>query len=139
MGIHAIDVTKRFSHGLQFQGGYVYGVALASNRYSFRTPYRESLDTGDEGGITHAFKGNWVYELPFGSGRKFLGNSGGFVDRLVAGWSFDGVARITTGRLLDFGDKVGYWPFAGCGRCDRGGVLDPCHPQRHRAADAQPR
>ena len=99
-----IDVTKRFSHGLQFQGGYVYGVALASNRYSFRTPYRESLDTGDEGGITHAFKGNWVYELPFGSGRKFLGNSGGFVDRLVGGWSFDGVARITTGRLLDFGN-----------------------------------
>ena len=99
-----IDVTKRFSHGLQFQGGYVYGVALASNRYSFRTPYRESLDTGDEGGITHAFKGNWVYELPFGRGRKFLSDSGGFVDRLAGGWSFDGVARITTGRLLDFGN-----------------------------------
>jgi TonB dependent receptor len=99
-----IDVTKRLSHGLQVQGGYVYGVALASNRYSFRTPYRESLDTGEEGGITHAFKGNWVYELPFGSGRKFLSDSGGFIDRLVGGWSVDGVARITSGRLLDFGN-----------------------------------
>ena len=99
-----IDLTKRLSHGLQFQGSYVYGVALASNRYSFRTPYRESLDTEAEGGVTHAFKGNWVYELPFGEGRKFLNHSNGFVDRLVGGWSFDGVARFQSGQLLDFGN-----------------------------------
>jgi len=99
-----IDLTKRLSHGLLVQAGYVYGVALASNRYSFRTPYRESLDTGDEGGITHAFKGNWVYELPFGQGRRFFGNSGGLVNRIVGGWSVDGIARISSGRLLDFGN-----------------------------------
>jgi hypothetical protein len=99
-----IDLRKRFSGGLQFQGSYAYGVGLASNRYSFRTPYRESLDTGDEGGVTHAFKGNWVYELPFGQGRRFFSNVGGLLDRVIGGWSFDGVARIQSGRLLDFGN-----------------------------------
>jgi hypothetical protein len=99
-----VDLTKRLSHGLQFQGSYVYGVALATNRYSFRTLYRESLDTGNEGLVTHAFKGNWVYELPFGEGRRFLSDSNGFVSRLVGGWSFDGVARIQSGQLMDFGN-----------------------------------
>jgi hypothetical protein len=99
-----VDLSKRLSHGLMVQGGYVYGVAILTNRYSFRTPYVEGLDTGDEGGVTHAFKGNWVYELPFGEGRKFLSNSNGFVNRLVGGWSFDGVARLQSGRLLDFGN-----------------------------------
>jgi Carboxypeptidase regulatory-like domain len=98
-----IDLRKRLSHGLQVQGSYVYGVGYASNRYSFRTPYRESLDTGDEGGVTHAFKGNWVYELPFGQGRKFA-NAGGWKDRLVSGWSIDGVARVQSGQLVDFGN-----------------------------------
>jgi hypothetical protein len=99
-----IDLRKRLSQGLQFQGSYAFGVGLASNRYSFRTPYRESLDTGDEGGVTHAFKGNWVYELPFGNGRRFFSNAGGFLDRVIGGWSFDGVARIQSGQLLDFGN-----------------------------------
>lgn len=99
-----IDLRKRLSAGLQFQGSYVYGVGLASNRYSFRTPYRESLDTGTEGGVTHAFKGNWVYELPFGQGRRFLGSAGTWLDAVVGGWSFDGVARVQSGTLLDFGN-----------------------------------
>jgi hypothetical protein len=99
-----IDLRKRLSHGLQFQGSYVYGVGLASNRYSFRTPYRESLDTGTEGGITHAFKGNWVYELPFGSGRRFFGGAGPWLNGIVGGWSFDGVARVQSGTMLDFGN-----------------------------------
>ena len=36
--------------------------------------------------------------------RRFGGNAGGFLDRLIGGWSFDGIARIQSGRLLDFGN-----------------------------------
>jgi hypothetical protein len=99
-----LDLRRRLSQGLEFQGSYVYGVALATNRFSFRTPYRESLDSGEEGGITHAFKGNWVYELPFGQGRRFFGDAGGLINGLIGGWSFDGVVRVQSGRLLDFGN-----------------------------------
>jgi len=99
-----IDLKKRLSHGLQFQTSYVWGRALATNWYGFRKDYRESLDAGDEGGVTHALKGTWVYELPFGQGRKFLSNAGGLLDRLVGGWSFDGLARIQSGRIVDFGN-----------------------------------
>lgn len=99
-----LDLRKRMSGGLQFQGSYVYGVARLTNRYSFRTPYKYGLDTGGEGGVTHALKLNWVYELPFGQGRRFLSSSNGFVDRLVGGWSISGIARVQSGQLLDFGN-----------------------------------
>jgi hypothetical protein len=62
------------------------------------------IDGGTEGGVTHAFKANWVYELPFGQGRRFGGNAGAWMDRLIGGWSIDGIARIQSGRLMDFGN-----------------------------------
>ena len=99
-----IDVTKRMSHGLLMQGGYVYGDAYVSNRYSLKAGRKQSIQTGDPGSITHALKFNWVYELPFGNGRRFLGSSNGLVDRLVGGWEFDGIARIQSGRMVDAGN-----------------------------------
>jgi hypothetical protein len=97
-------LDKRLSHGLQVQGSYAFGRAYISDRYSFRTPYAKVLDAGDEGGVTHAFKANWVYELPFGRGRHFGGGAGPWLDRLIGGWSFDGIARIQSGRLIDMGN-----------------------------------
>ena len=62
----------------------------------------KTLQTGAEGGVTHAFKANWTYELPFGQGRRFGAGAGPILDRIIGGWSFDGIARIQSGRLLDF-------------------------------------
>jgi hypothetical protein len=99
-----LELRKRLSHGLQFQSSYVFGKAYESEQYSFRRPRRRLLDTGAEGGVTHAFKANWTYELPFGQGRRFAGSAGSWMDRLIGGWSFDGIARIQSGRMLDFGN-----------------------------------
>jgi hypothetical protein len=49
-------------------------------------------------------KANWVYELPFGRGRWIGSNASGWVDRVIGGWEFDGIVRIQSGRLLDFGN-----------------------------------
>jgi hypothetical protein len=99
-----MELRKRLSHGLQFNSSYTFGQAYGSERYSLRTPRKKVLTTGTEGGVDHALKANWVYELPFGRGRRFGSNAGAFMDRLIGGWSFDGVARIQSGRMLDFGN-----------------------------------
>jgi len=52
----------------------------------------------------HAWKANWIYDLPFGSHQRWGGNAGGALDALIGGWSLDGVARIQTGEMLDFGN-----------------------------------
>lgn len=99
-----LELRKRLTHGLQFQSSYVFGKAYGAERYSFRRPLRRVLDTGGEGGVTHAFKASWTYELPFGQGRRFGSSAGSWMNRLIGGWSFDGIARIQSGRMLDFGN-----------------------------------
>jgi hypothetical protein len=99
-----LELRKRLSNGLQVQGSYSYGRGHEATRHSFRTPLRRRLDTGAEGGVTHAFKANWVYELPFGQGRRFGSNVGNAMNRLIGGWSLDGIARVQSGRMLDFGN-----------------------------------
>ena len=52
----------------------------------------------------HAWKANWIYELPFGHDQRWASNASGLKDALIGGWSIDGVARIQTGEMLDFGN-----------------------------------
>ena len=99
-----LEFRKRLSAGIQFGTSYTWGNATVSNRYSFRTPRVSVTQTGTDGQVTHALKGNWVFELPFGRGRHFASNLNPVLDRIIGGWEFDGVARIQTGEMLDFGN-----------------------------------
>lgn len=99
-----LEFRKRMSHGFQFQTSYSFARANETQFYSFRTPLGWVPQTGDPGNVTHAFKGNWVFELPFGRGRRFFGNTGGLLDRLIGGWELDGIAVVQSGRELDFGN-----------------------------------
>jgi hypothetical protein len=52
--------------------------------------------------VHHVIKGNAVYELPFGPGKTFGGNSHGFVGKLLGGWQISGLAQWRTGRPISF-------------------------------------
>jgi hypothetical protein len=99
-----LEYRKRLSHNFQFFTNYAFGHSLLQNFFSHRRPWEYGQDTGGEGGVTHAYKATWVYDLPFGRGQRWGGDVGGAMDRLIGGWSFDGVSRIQTGRLIDFGN-----------------------------------
>lgn len=99
-----LELRKRLSHNLQFGTNYTFGRALLQNFFSHRRPFEYTEDAGAQGGVTHAFKANWVFELPFGRGQRFGGGAGPLLDRLIGGWGFDGITRIQTGRLIDFGN-----------------------------------
>jgi hypothetical protein len=99
-----LELRKRLSNNFQFGTNYTFGRALSQNFFSFRHPWEYTTDSGAEGGVVHAFKANWVLDLPFGRGQRWGNNAGGLVNGLIAGWSFDGIARIQSGRLIDFGN-----------------------------------
>jgi hypothetical protein len=61
-------------------------------------------NTGDEGDVTHALKTTFVYETPFGRGRRFGANVHPIVDHIIGGWQLSGTARIQSGRLFDLGN-----------------------------------
>ena len=46
----------------------------------------------------HALQGNFVWELPVGKGKRFLGTAGTMLDRALGGWELTGLGRITSGR-----------------------------------------
>ncbi|MGC4053802.1 MAG: carboxypeptidase regulatory-like domain-containing protein [Paludibaculum sp.] len=46
----------------------------------------------------HVAQTYWLYELPFGKGRKFAGNASGWTQRLIGGWQVAGVGTFQSGR-----------------------------------------
>ncbi len=100
-----VELRRRLSSGLQFDANYVAGKGYASVRLGgFRRP-RVMIENSDElGNVYQAFKGNVVYDLPFGRGRRFASDAGGVLDRIVGGWQVSSTVRIQSGELMDFGN-----------------------------------
>ncbi len=99
-----IELRRRAFQGLQFQTSYVFGHAFVSNWETFRQDKFWIRDAGTPGDLTHQFKANLVYDLPFGEGRRWGGKSNGVVDRVLGGWQAGLAARIQSGRLIDLGN-----------------------------------
>ncbi|MGA2262471.1 MAG: carboxypeptidase regulatory-like domain-containing protein [Acidobacteriota bacterium] len=95
-----IELRRRLSKGLLIQANYTWAKAINGARASYRTPYIHV--TGDT--LPHAFKVNWVYELPIGGGKLLLSSSHGILDRVIGGWEVEGTGRIQAGNLLNFGN-----------------------------------
>jgi hypothetical protein len=98
------EVKRRFSKGLLVQFSYVWSHAI-TNEYSTgvggsyttlrNVGYDKSPSPYD---IRHAVKVNWVYELPFGPKRHFLGHVGNPLARkAMEGWELASVVRLQTG------------------------------------------
>ena len=55
--------------------------------------YRAVCDTD----LPHAFTGSFDYQLPFGAGKRFLGQARGVVNQIVGGWAIAGIATLRSG------------------------------------------
>jgi hypothetical protein len=98
-----VELRRRLSQGLQFQTSYVFGNAMETQWVTHRRGLFWQRDTGGEGDLTHQFKGNIVYDLPFGQGRRFGSNANGVMDRIIGGWQIGFNTRIQSGQLVDVG------------------------------------
>jgi hypothetical protein len=99
-----LELRRRLHNGLQYNMNYAFGNMLISNRFSFRTPRLMRRDVGSPGDITHNFKVNLVYDLPFGQGRRFASGVGGLMDRIVGGWSVGLTGLVRSGTLVNLGN-----------------------------------
>ena len=57
--------------------------------------------TGKAIDIPHNFVLSWSYQLPVGSGRRFLSDASGVVQMLVEGWSVNGITMYQSGQPLN--------------------------------------
>jgi len=95
-----IELRRRMSRGLLVQSSYVWAKSFSSSRVSFRAPRVNTLGST----LTHAFKINWVYEMPFGKGKMILADAGGLLNGIIGGWELHGTGRLQSGQLMDFGN-----------------------------------
>jgi len=98
------EYRKRFSKGFSVNSSYTFSLAQLRRRYGFARPQEWIDQAGQVGNVRHALKANWSLELPIGNERKYGASLPAVLDVLVGGWSMDGVARIQTGEVLDFGN-----------------------------------
>ena len=108
-----VEVHKRFSNGLQFQSSYAFtrdlsdeaGAAPASFVGAGGSWVTDRFHLGlDYGNVAydrrHRFLTTYLYELPFGHGKKFFANSNGFLNTAVGGWEVAGVVLVQSGPFL---------------------------------------
>jgi hypothetical protein len=98
------EFRKRFSRGFSINPSYTFSIAEVQNRYGFTKPLEWVEQAGQVGNVRHALKANFVVEVPVGRDRKYGAGMNGVLDAIIGGWSMDGVARIQTGQVIDFGN-----------------------------------
>jgi hypothetical protein len=110
---HSMQATlrKRLTHGLLFNMAYTFSKVMDNHSGD---AWGNGTLTSNSGGVidahnlrgerapaswdrTHAFTTTWIYEVPFGSGRKWLSGGSRFVDALVGGWNIQGLNSVMSG------------------------------------------
>lgn len=89
-----VELRRRLSKGFLVQTSYIYAKGAQLATPSLRAGYYKSASPLV---ITHAFKADWVYDLPVGNGRAFFSNVKGPVGKALEGWAFQGTARLQSG------------------------------------------
>jgi hypothetical protein len=102
---HALqaEVTKRTRSGLQAQFSYTFGKSLSNTAGDSQTGAEPLLDNANPNleyarspyDLTHTFKANYYYELPYGKGRAHSG--GAFMNTVLGGWAIAGIWSYQSG------------------------------------------
>jgi hypothetical protein len=100
-----VDYLRRFSRGFQAQFNYVYSkvmsdAAIGDANQSLFEPFLDIRNAALERArtpydITHAIKGNFVFELPVGAGKRF--STGRIGNLFLGGWKISGLVTRQSG------------------------------------------
>ena len=114
-----VKFSKRYSAGLTVYASYVLSKLLTDADSGGGTPenhYNRRLEKSTASyDQTHVVKLNYVYELPFGKGRKFL-NQGGVASAVLGGWRFSGIQNYSSGTPFSLGTTISFPIFNGGNR-----------------------
>jgi hypothetical protein len=105
-----VDLTRRLGGGLSFRGNYTLSSSRdissssitadsgAGGTQNLMDPYDPERDWGPSAfDVRHRFSFNASYDLPFGPGRRFLGNSSGALAHLAGGWQVNTIVNVQSG------------------------------------------
>jgi hypothetical protein len=94
---------RRFSGGLSFLASYTLGHAIDDSTGGNVTQDARNLraDRGDSDfDARHRLAVSYVYELPFGRGKRFGNNWGSALDVVLGGWELSGIGTLQSGQPI---------------------------------------
>ena len=114
-----VDLRRRMSAGLQFQLAYTYSKSIATAEQTSRAQLTFNRTSGyflDPAHIDankalaswdsrNVLKFNYIYALPFGSGKPLL-NRAGIVGHVLGGWQLGGIITLKDGSPFTFTSAV---------------------------------
>ena len=103
-----VTAEKRMGKGLMFKGAYTFSKTLAQNgaRSSgnvgqVQNPFNLRLNGGySTDHLPHRFTGNFLFELPFGHGKRFGSAMPRAADMVLGGWATSGIVTLHNGYHL---------------------------------------
>jgi hypothetical protein len=107
---HGFDVhlERRYSSGLSLIGSYTFmkefGIRTVDN-YTVMMIDNIRHSYGAEG-YPHRAIISYVYELPFGKGKRYLNSLNPVVDRIIGGWQINGITTLRSGQFLSVNSSV---------------------------------
>jgi len=125
-----VRLEKRYSHGLQYEAAYTFAHALDTassaslgsvNNGDFQDQRFPNQNYGNSDfDVRQRFVFSYIYDLPFGRGRKFAGGASGVANQMIGNWQLAGVFSAATGNYYtatdinnisgsDCGGTVGYY------------------------------
>jgi hypothetical protein len=98
---HSVQLrgNKRFSGGLTLVSFLTWMRNESNTNYTFQYPGDRALRV-DPGTPPWVFGASWVYELPFGSDRRFMQRTPRVLSAVVSGWQVAGSVRYQSGAAL---------------------------------------
>ena len=105
------SLSRRMTHGLEFDFNYTYSKSIDLGSAAERVNQEEGIgfseiinswDPQQSRGLsdfdaTHQINANWVWELPFGRGKRYGNSSSGITDAFFGGWTISGLYRWSSG------------------------------------------
>lgn len=101
-----VSLLRQFTRGFMWQTEYMWSHTINDGNLGGgegAQPQNVACRHCDRGNsaqdIRHTITNNWVWQLPFGPGRRYA-NVTGFAGWLVGGWQLSGIWTARTGRML---------------------------------------
>jgi len=102
-----IRLDKRFANGLQFLTNFQWSkFNEATNRLYQASNALQYRIAGEDRPFRFVFSS--TYELPFGKGKQFGSDAGGFTNRIIGGWQMAGILNLQSGGPVEFGNVIYY-------------------------------
>jgi len=100
-----IRVERRFSKGYTVGGSYTYSRFTQATELLNQDDLYPTEVVSDQD-FPHRFSLSAIYELPFGSGHRFLTGAHAAVSKIVSGWQVQGVYAYQSGTPLTWGNII---------------------------------